>query len=179
MKQKNLYLLVGPPASGKSTFLKKTMPLMEKARAISRDEIRFALVAEDEPYFSREDEVFECFLNEIRSSLNENDHTFVDATHINEGSRKKILRRINTKNVNVYCLVFNTPLDICLQRNYLRDGRRQVPEDAIRRMKESMTNPANDRFIKYDCIYYFNEDGESYKINKATKEVKENDLFLF
>lgn len=50
MKQKNLFLLVGPPAAGKSTFLAKTIPLMEDSRVISRDEIRFALVAEDEPY---------------------------------------------------------------------------------------------------------------------------------
>mgnify|MGYP003291802667 CR=1 FL=1 len=47
---------------------------------ISRDEIRFALVAEDEPYFSREDEVYECFINEIRQALLEYDHVFVDAT---------------------------------------------------------------------------------------------------
>ena len=179
MKQKNLYLLVGPPASGKSTFLKKTMPLLENARAISRDEIRFALVAEDEPYFSREDEVFECFLNEIRSSLNKNDHTFIDATHINEGSRKKILRRINTSNVKVFCLVFTTPLDICIQRNYLRDGRRQVPVEAITRMKNSMTDPANDKSLKYDAICYFDENGSSYKILYENKEVNANDLLLF
>ena len=34
---------------------------MNNTRIVSRDEIRFALVAEDEPYFSREDEVYECF----------------------------------------------------------------------------------------------------------------------
>ena len=56
-KPKCLWLMVGAPASGKSTWLKKTVPFMNNTRIISRDEIRFALVAEDEPYFSREDEV--------------------------------------------------------------------------------------------------------------------------
>lgn len=158
MKQKNLFLLVGPPASGKSTFLKKQLPLMEKSRAISRDEIRFALVAEDEPYFSREDEVFDCFINEIRKSVNKNVNTFVDATHISEGSRKKVLRRINTSNVNVYCVVFTTSLNICVQRNLMREGRQRVPENVIRNMKNSMTDPVNDAF-KYKGIVYIDENG--------------------
>ena len=153
MKQKSLYLLVGCPASGKSTFLKRTMPLSENARAISRDDIRFALVAEDEPYFSREDEVFDCFINEIRKSLNEYDTTYVDATHITEASRKKITNKINTKNVDVYCIVFDTPLDVCIERNLMRVGRRQVPEKVIRNMKNSMTDPKNDKFQYKDIIY--------------------------
>ena len=65
MKQKNLFLLVGPPASGKSTFLAKMMPMLENARCISRDDIRFALVAEDEPYFCREDEVLIALLTKL------------------------------------------------------------------------------------------------------------------
>lgn len=166
MKRKNLCLLVGPPASGKSTFMSRVMPMLEKARCISRDEIRFALVAEDEPYFSREDEVFDCFINEIRKSLNINDTTFVDATHVSEGSRKKLIKHINPKNVDVYCIVFTTPTEICIERNLMRTGRRQVPEKVIHNMKNGMTDPVFDKF-QYAGIYYINEDGE----------VKKRDLF--
>ena len=61
--------MVGAPASGKSTWLKKTVPFMNNTRIISRDEIRFALVAEDEPYFSREDEVQHNIINQLCSSI--------------------------------------------------------------------------------------------------------------
>ena len=163
-KQKTLFLMVGCPASGKSTFIKKQIPLMTNARAISRDEIRFALVAEDEPYFSREDEVYECFINEIRQALIECDHVFVDATHISEGSRKKTLIRLKPfiNQCQVFPVVFNTTEETCLLRNSYREGRRQVPESAIKNMKKSMTDPVYDKFFKYSDILYVEEDGDEH-----------------
>lgn len=164
MKQKNLFLLVGPPASGKSTFLAKMMPMLENARCISRDDIRFALVAEDEPYFCREDEVFDCFIDEIRKAIKDYDNIFVDATHISYGSRKKTLRRLNLNDkVNVIPLVFTTPLEVCIERNSYRVGRRQVPESAIQNMFKSLTDPFYDKEdIKkyYTEIRYINDWGE-------------------
>ena len=164
MKQKNLFLLVGPPASGKSTYLKNKVPLMNSARIISRDELRFALVAEDEPYFAREEEVFECFINEIREAIKNYDNIFVDATHISYGSRKKVLRRLNlnSSKVNVIPVVFQTTLEECILRNSYREGRRQVPESAIQNMFKSLTDPINDKEdIKkyYTEIQYIDSDG--------------------
>ena len=163
-KPKCLWLMVGAPASGKSTWLKKTVPFMHNTRIISRDEIRFALVAEDEPYFSREDEVYECFINEIRQALLECDHVFVDATHISEGSRKKTLIRLKPfiNQCQVFPVVFNTTEETCLLRNSYREGRRQVPDSAIKNMKKSMTDPVYDKFFKYSDILYVEEDGDEH-----------------
>ena len=162
-KQKTLFLMVGCPASGKSTFIKKQIPLMTNARVISRDEIRFSLVAENEPYFSREDEVFDCFINEIREAIKTYDFVFVDATHINGKSRLKTLKRLylNNDKVAVVPVVFTTPLETCLLRNEYREGRRKVPEDAIKRMYNSLTMPNKTEYeYDYSSIWLVNEDGE-------------------
>ena len=65
MKNK-LYVMIGCPGSGKSTYAKKHFP---HALYVSRDEIRFNLIAENEEYFSKEDEVFTEFINAINLGL--------------------------------------------------------------------------------------------------------------
>lgn len=65
---KTIYLLAGPAGCGKSTWAKKEYEYdaaldrenHDKISAIiiSRDEIRYSLVAEDEEYFSKERKVF-------------------------------------------------------------------------------------------------------------------------
>ena len=88
----------------------------------------------------------------------------MDATHISYGSRKKTLRRLNLNDkVNVIPLVFTTPLEVCIERNSYRVGRRQVPESAIQNMFKSLTDPFYDKEdIKkyYTEIRYINDWGE-------------------
>ena len=52
----NLFLMMGIPGAGKSTLLKKFVN-PQTSVVVSRDKIRFSIVAPDEPYFSHEDEV--------------------------------------------------------------------------------------------------------------------------
>ena len=96
MKPKNLVLLVGPPASGKSTFVNNQLKLLGGA-VVSRDDIRFSKLQEGDAYFQYEDEVFTDFIAAIkRHTKDENIHNiFVDATHINKKSRMKTLNRLN------------------------------------------------------------------------------------
>ena len=64
MKLKKVWLMCGIPGSGKSTWAKKR--LMENGGIwISRDEVRFSMVKEDEDYFSKECEVFDKFIANI------------------------------------------------------------------------------------------------------------------
>ena len=60
---KTLYMMIGIPGSGKSTWLKT---YADNGVIISRDEVRFSMVREDEPYFSREKEVFESFIEDMK-----------------------------------------------------------------------------------------------------------------
>ena len=158
MKQKNLVIFSGIPGSGKSTWAKAH--LTDDIAWISRDEVRFALLDEDEDYFAHETEVFEKFVEQINQNLKAGKRVFADATHINWASRRKLLERIKDKqdtNIDVY--VFRTSLGTCLERNKRRAGRSCVPEKIIRRMSVQMTDPMHDSF-KYNTVKYIFDGGK-------------------
>ena len=71
-----------------------------------------------------------------------------DATHLNEKSRMKLINRVcpHEMGINVFCVYFNTPLDICQARNKNREGRARVPEDIIQKMYYSRSHPSHDKF---------------------------------
>lgn len=165
VKSKHLALMCGVPGSGKSTIAANL-----KAKGgnsvvvISRDAIRFGLVAEDEPYFSREKLVFDLYCKKIQDAIDDvSGSCFIicDATHINEASRNKVLDRLNLDRVStISVIVVHPSLEETLERNSFRFGRERVPEDAIKRMYEQFEDPIKDKKYKYDTIF---------------REVKENE----
>lgn len=78
MKQKKVFIMCGPPGSGKSTWVRER--LTSNDEWISRDNVRFSIVREDEDYFSHEDDVFDTFINYINQTLEkpEIEYVFVD-----------------------------------------------------------------------------------------------------
>ena len=146
---KNLYLMVGIPGSGKSTYILNHIE--RKDAWISRDQIRFSIVDVDEEYFSHEVEVFEVFVKQINEVLMDSDteNIYVDATHINKASRKKILERLVLANVKVTVIWIKVSLYTALAQNKNRAGTRAfVPTSAIRRMYFSIEAPTTEeKFI--------------------------------
>ena len=164
MKQKTVFLLCGIPASGKSTWARAH--LSPTTEWISRDNVRFSIVREDEEYFSHEEEVFDTFIAYINQTL-ENpkvDVIIIDATHISKGSRRKVISRIRKQNIfELDCVWFDVSLDTCLARNHLRTGRERVPETAIENMYKSKTYPSKDE--GFDMIFIIDENGISKEVN--------------
>ena len=154
MKQKNLFLLVGVPGSGKSYFCNKKIAENKNTIHISRDEIRFSMLGEDENYFAQEAKVFECFAEQVQKAIDSIEYTdiYVDATHLNPKGREKILDCLDLSNVNIIPIVFHTPLATCISRNNNREGRAKVPSSVIRRMYFSLKNPTLDEKYKYKKI---------------------------
>lgn len=165
MKQKNLVLLAGIPGSGKSTWLRTH--LGDGDAYVSRDEVRFSLVGENEEYFSRETEIFDKFIKKIEEGLNAGKRVYADATHINWASRRKVIERLHDKeNTNVEVVFFKTPIETCIERNNKREGRARVPETAIRRMRGQITHPLNDPFT-YGKITNIYEDGHEEEMRRG------------
>lgn len=155
---KNLFVLVGVSGSGKSTLAKKMAEeLGTSAKIISRDEVRFSMVAEDEEYFSKENEVFKEFIRQIKESLKTNQNTIVDATHLNSGSRTKLLRAIGTdlEGATVSAVVVLNDLETILKQNDEREGRAFVPRSVIRRMHTTFEAPTLEEGFK-EIMFYKN-----------------------
>lgn len=171
---KNLYLMVGCPGSGKSTWVREHFATLEGYTAIvSRDDIRFSMVTEDEEYFSKENEVYNKFIEDIKFGLSYADNVIADATHLNENSRGKLLRKLGSvlKGVKVNAIVMRVPVEVALSQNEIRKGTRSyVPESAIRRMASQLTLPSFEEGFDRIYIYRPNVVGTKYTVFEKGEE---------
>lgn len=170
--RKTLYLMCGPAGSGKSTYISKKIlsDTNHFYHHSSRDTIRFGLVKENEEYFSKENEVFNLFCEDINETLHSDlyDCVFADATHLTVKSRQKTLDKLNLKNIDIVPVFMEVPYVETLRRNSERTGRKFVPEKVITNMFQSYTIPTFGE-NKYDYAYMImvSEDGHEFIINKG------------
>lgn len=143
-----LFLMVGFPGSGKSTYLKNHCK--ENDVIVSRDAIRFSIVSDGEEYFSKEKEVFKEYCRQINENLAAGYNVFADATHLNAASRRKVLDKVKGYDM-VGAIVMNTSLTEALRRNDNRTGREFVPRSVIRRMAAQFEFP--DITENFDVVY--------------------------
>lgn len=160
MSVKKVLLLCGVPGSGKSYWAKNDfMYYPNRTAYVSRDEVRYSMITDNDEYFSKENAVFAEFVRRINAAIDDPEITsiIVDATHLNWASRNKILRKLHLSNVDVIPVVFNLPLKVCLERNEQREGRAKVPTNVICRMYSQYTDPSTDPFEYSDIIRYGGE----------------------
>ncbi|MCM1324800.1 MAG: ATP-binding protein [Acetobacter sp.] len=157
--EQTIILMSGIPASGKSTYIRAAMKKdTVPAVRVSRDDIRKALVGEDvntSSYFSMEDEVFDNFVRLVNEAVTDGvGRIYVDATHINPASRRKILSRINKReSLNLEVVVLDCAVEVAQARNLNRAGFAQVPRRAIYNMAHSYTVPTKEEL----SIFNFKE----------------------
>ena len=158
---KTLYLTVGVPGSGKSTFCEKMV-----GKRISRDAIRFSMINDNDEYFQKEKDVWKEYIYQIQEEINSNNIVIADATHLNRKSRQKLLNALDLKDYVVFVLYFNVPLSTCLARNAKRSGRENVPKDVIANMYSHMTEPTLEEDDRYYAILSINDEGLIYRLEQ-------------
>lgn len=158
---KTLYLTVGVPGSGKSTFCEKMV-----GKRISRDTIRFSMINDKDEYFQKEKDVWKEYIHQIQEEINANNTVIADATHLNKKSRQKLLNVLDLKDYVVFVLYFDVPLSTCLARNTKRTGRENVPKNVVTDMYNHMTKPTLEEDDRYYAILSINEEGLIYRLEQ-------------
>ena len=153
---KTIFLLCGPPASGKSSWAaKRAIP--GHSAIISRDRIRFEKLKDGEDYFAHEDEVLEEFYEQINAAIKAPwvDEVYIDATHLTKKARNATMEKICIPMLDshVIAVAFDVPADVCLIRNERRTGRAYVPPKAVQRMHKQFKIPTDKEVYPYNEIW--------------------------
>jgi predicted kinase len=134
-------ICVGLPNSGKSTFYSKHYPT--HIRLSTDDYIEWVAEKVNSTY----NEVFTSQINQAGSVLNSiRDYAlskelplYWDQTNLTAKTRKSKLRSIPESYERI-AVFFNTPFDVCMERNRAREGK-VIPQRVMLQMKESLIPP--------------------------------------
>lgn len=135
MTRQILTLLVGLPGSGKSTYAReRDLPV------VSSDDLRHLLM-DDATDQTQNRRIFALLRQVVRLRFEmERPHTVLDATNLSARERRTWIKLAQLYGVEVQAIFFDTPLEICKQRN--RSRSRIVPEDVIDLMAVRMRPPS-------------------------------------
>ena len=145
---KELILMMGVPGSGKSTYARNILKYGDIY--VSRDEIRYSMLTDEDDYFAKENEVIKTFIQYIDEALIDTQYqgkVYADATHLSPKSRAQVLNQLKNKN-KVSVIYLDIPLNVILARNAQREGRALVPENVVRRMYKSIILPTKAEGIE-------------------------------
>ena len=149
----SLILLIGPSGAGKSTFAARHF---KQTEIISSDRCR-AMVCDDESDQSVNGAAFGLLHHIARVRLAARRLAVIDATNLETRARRRLLSMARDSGLPSVAVVFDVPLEKCIERN-LKRSERVVDEDVIilhaARFKWAVTRL---RFEAYARIYVLNE----------------------
>ena len=127
-------MLIGLPGCGKSTYASK----LKGFTVLSSDAIRKEIYGSEEVQTDPK-RVFTILYNRMEQLVSKGENVVLDATHIKKKDRFVALKIAHKYNQPVEAIVFDVPLDVCLERNNSRE--RKVPESAYERMLRQYERP--------------------------------------
>lgn len=129
-----MYVLVGLPASGKSTWLAE-----RGVTALSSDAMR-RLLRDDEADQTIHGVVFAELRRLLRRRLELGAAaSYIDATNLTRKERRQWIKLADWYGAECVAVYFDVPLAVCLQRNAAR--RRVVPVEAMERLAKRLAPP--------------------------------------
>lgn len=133
-----LFVMIGLPASGKSTKAKQIIE-SEGGTVLSSDGIRFTLYG-DENIQGDPKEIFQYLHESITSNLQNGTNVVFDATNISYKNRMQLLQRLNKiDGLKKIAVLVATPWHEILENNKSRE--RFVPEMVVERMRKNFFAP--------------------------------------
>ena len=140
MKSPKLIVLIGVPASGKSSLAKTWLQSEKDAILLSSDALR-GIYGKNEEDQSVTGEVMFQIKKLVRYFLRQGRTVIVDATNRLAEHRREFLAAAKEEGARtILAVMMDTPLEECLLRNSLRE--RKVPDEVIRRMFNSLEKPS-------------------------------------
>lgn len=174
---KKAILCVGIPASGKSFFARELVRKNPNFKRINRDDIR-AMVDDSTWDHNREEFIKQLRDTIILTALREGHDVIIDDTNLSKPVVKKLHRLLaSVGDIVVIEKAFNTPIEECLRRNALREGRAKVPENVILAMAKK-AGLDNGGVLKDSETYYppITQQVEMRKIKDGLPEIVLVDL---
>ena len=133
-----LVLLIGPAASGKTTW---AAAQFRPTQILSSDRFR-ELVADDASDQAASRDAFQLLHGVARARLARGLLTIIDATNLQRSARKPLLALAARFGRPAVAVVFDVALGVLLERNTRRP--RTVPEDVVRRHHDQMAAALSD-----------------------------------
>ena len=135
-----LYIMVGLPGSGKSTYAKKLSKEIN-AEIISSDDIRIELFGIDKKVPNSK-KVFKEMRKRIYSYLSQDINVICDATNVSIEKRASFLARDCSELANSkIAIVVNRDIDTCKKQNVQREESQRVPVVAIYTLAKNFVFP--------------------------------------
>ena len=132
-----LYLMVGLPCSGKTTYCQK---YLSDCEIVSTDAIRAELWGNTNGQHNNA-EVFNIAFNQVAEKLAHGFNVAFDATNLRAQNRKKLTALVPT-DTQITIVFLSTPVTECLRRNNQRPNH--IAEDIIVRMSQQIQYPTLD-----------------------------------
>ncbi|MBC7262777.1 MAG: AAA family ATPase [Chloroflexi bacterium] len=130
-----LYLTVGVPGSGKTTWVQQSLP---GVRRISMDDQRELLLGSRSDQ-SLNPEVFRACSYRLHEALARNETVIWDAQSHTLAQRRNVLRAARGHHATVIIIHFDVPLCVALERNRMREFA--VPDEVIIRSYRRLLEP--------------------------------------
>ena len=147
---KTLYVLIGAPGSGKSTWARNNASLLN-ASIVSSDQIRNAFRSRGLDPLNG-DEVFAEVERRARDLLEADRSVILDATHYQRKYRRYAIKLAREQRAYSIALWFDIPLEVCRNQNQQRIhgifGDEIVPDTILRAIWERLQPPQDGEFDK-------------------------------
>lgn len=137
---RKIYLMCGVPGSGKSTFA-KNYPFLKDCLIISRDQIRFPLLKDEDDYFKYEQTVEAMFYAGVNQALLNGFDVIADQSTLTIGARRKFMSHIKSPHNELNIIWVKNSLENCIENDSNREGRAYVGSRKITNMYYSFQPP--------------------------------------